>query len=74
MNDVYGDIRELDQLKRVVENYQPEIIFHLAAVPIVRESYKHPRLTYETNVMGTVNLLESVRTSSCVRAIIVVTS
>jgi len=74
MNDVCGDIKDLNQLKRVVENYQPEVIFHLAAVPIVRESYKNPCLTYETNVMGTLNLLEAVRTSSCVRAVVVVTS
>ena len=51
MNSVIGDIRELDHLKRTFEEARPEIVLHLAAQPIVRDSYKDPRTTYETNVM-----------------------
>ncbi len=61
MNSVLGDIRDLDYLNRTIKEIKPEIIIHMAAQPIVRESYKNPVLTYETNVMGTVNLLEAVR-------------
>lgn len=61
MNSVTGDVRDFDHLLEVFQDTKPEVVFHLAAQPIVRESYKNPRLTYETNVMGTVNLLECVR-------------
>lgn len=61
MKSVIGDIRDLDKLNRTVKELKPEIIIHMAAQPIVRESYKNPVFTYETNVMGTVNLLETVR-------------
>lgn len=55
---IIGDVRNLEQLMQVFEQYQPEILFHMAAQPLVIESYKEPVLTYETNVMGTVNLCE----------------
>ena len=58
MNSVIGDIRDLDHLAKVFADTQPEIVFHLAAQPIVRDSYKDPVYTYETNVMGTVNICE----------------
>ena len=58
IHSVTGDIRDLKRLHHVFAEAQPEIVFHLAAQPIVRESYIKPRYTYETNVMGTVNLLE----------------
>lgn len=74
MVSVIGDIRDLDHIKKVFNEIQPEIIFHLAAQPIVRESYKNPVYTYETNVMGTVNLLECVRASSSVRSVLNVTT
>ena len=61
MTDVRGDIRDLDKLKAAYDAAGPEIVLHLAAQPIVRDSYKDPRYTYETNVMGTVDLLECVR-------------
>jgi CDP-glucose 4,6-dehydratase len=61
MTTVYGDIRDFPKLKRTISKYQPSIIFHLAAQPIVLDGYKKPKYTYETNVMGTVNLLEAVR-------------
>ena len=62
VDSIIGDIRDYNSLKSVFEKKRPEIIFHLAAQPIVRESYKNPLYTYQTNVMGTVNLLECVRT------------
>lgn len=76
-NDVHsitGDIRNYVQLKAAFDLAQPEIVFHLAAQPIVRDSYKEPVYTYETNVMGTVNILECIRTSSCVRSFLNVTT
>ena len=74
MNSIIGDIRDFAHLKEVVASAQPEIVFHLAAQPIVRDSYKDPRYTYETNVMGTVNLLECVRLFPCVKSILNVTT
>ena len=74
MTSVIGDIRDFDKLKKVFEDSQPEIVLHLAAQPIVRDSYKDPRYTYETNVMGTVNLLECVRLFSCVKSVVNVTT
>ena len=71
---VVGDIRDFDKLKAAFEEARPEIVLHLAAQPIVRDSYKDPRYTYETNVMGTVNLLECVRLSSGVRSVLNVTT
>lgn len=61
INSVIGDIRDLDKLKYEFEKAKPEIVIHMAAQPLVRESYKEPRYTYETNVMGTVNILECIR-------------
>lgn len=58
-----GDIRDVEHLKEVFDEFKPEIVFHLAAQPIVRESYKNPRCTFETNIMGTVNICECVRLS-----------
>ena len=74
MCSVIGDIRDLDRLKEVFKETQPEIVLHLAAQPIVRESYKNPVYTYETNVMGTVNILEAVRQCGSVRSFLNVTT
>lgn len=74
MCSIEGDVRELAHLRAVFEQYKPEIVFHLAAQPIVRESYENPVYTYETNVMGTVNLLECVRTMPGVRSVLNVTT
>ncbi len=71
---VIGDIRDLCTLKKVFTKYQPDIVFHLAAQPIVRDSYKDPHYTYETNVMGTVNVLECVRLTSSVKSFLNVTT
>ena len=74
MNSVIGDVRDIEQMKAVFEQAQPEIVLHLAAQPIVRDSYKDPRYTYETNVMGTVNLLECVRHCPSVKSVLNVTT
>lgn len=74
MNSVIGDIRDLEHLKKVFEEVQPDIVIHMAAQPIVRDSYKDPVYTYETNVMGTVNILECVRLNSCVKSFLNVTT
>lgn len=73
-HSVIGDIRDFDHLKQTVEEACPEIVLHLAAQPIVRDSYKEPRYTYETNVMGTVNVLECLRQSASVRSFLNVTT
>lgn len=72
--DIRGDIRDFDKLRQVFENYKPEIVFHLAAQPIVNISYENPRYTYDVNVMGTVNLLEGIRQTTEICAVVIVTS
>ena len=74
IHSVVGDVRDLAHLRRVFDEVKPEIVFHLAAQPIVRESYKEPVYTYETNVMGTVNILECVRLTDTVRSFLNVTT
>jgi len=74
MTSEIADIRDLERLKQVVADFQPEIIFHLAAQSLVRDSYQSPVTTYETNVIGTVNLLEAVRQTGGVRSVINITS
>lgn len=74
IHSVLGDIRSYEKLKAAFDEAQPEIVFHLAAQPIVRDSYKDPAYTYDTNVMGTVNILECVRNSSCVKSFLNVTT
>ncbi|MEG1549641.1 MAG: CDP-glucose 4,6-dehydratase [Ruthenibacterium sp.] len=74
MDSVIGDVRDFAHLKAVFDAAQPEIVLHLAAQPIVRESYNAPRDTYEINVMGTVNLLECVRQNTCVKSFLNVTT
>ena len=71
---IIDDIRDIDALFSAVNSFQPEIIFHLAAQPLVRYSYTNPLETYAINVMGTINLLEIIRRISCVRAVVIVTS
>ncbi len=74
MDSVTGDVRDLEHLKQTFDRVQPEIVFHLAAQPIVRDSYKDPVYTYETNVMGTVNVLECVRLTDRVASFLNVTT
>ena len=74
IHSVIGDIRDYASLKKAFDEAQPEIVLHLAAQPIVRDSYKNPVYTYETNVMGTVNILECVRNSDYVKSFLNVTT
>lgn len=74
ITSVIGDIRDMSSLKAAFDKAQPEIVLHLAAQPIVRDSYKNPAYTYETNVMGTVNILECIRNSDCVKSFLNVTT
>jgi CDP-glucose 4,6-dehydratase len=71
---IIGDVRNEELLIPIFEKYPPEFVFHLAAQPLVRNSYNEPKLTYETNVMGTVNVLEAVRKTKSVRACVIITS
>lgn len=75
ITSIIGDIRDRDKLKQAFNIAQPEIVFHLAAQPIVRSSYIDPAYTYETNVMGTVNILECVRTVQVpVQSVVIITT
>ena len=74
IKSVIGDIREYESLKKAFDDAQPEIVFHLAAQPIVIDSYKDPKYTYETNVIGTVNILECIRNNKCVKSFLNVTT
>ena len=74
MNSIEGDVRDPDRLNKALLSAEPEIVIHLAAQPLVRESYKNPVYTYETNVMGTVNILEAVRQCGTVRSFLNVTT
>lgn len=71
---IIGDIRDLDKLNETMQKYRPEIVIHMAAQPIVRESYANPVYTYETNVMGTVNICEAVRLCDSVKSFVNVTT
>ena len=74
MNSIIGDIRNYEQLSKEIDTVKPEIVIHLAAQPLVRNSYINPRYTYETNVMGTVNILESIRNQTSVKSFLNVTT
>ena len=74
LSNVYGDIRDLECLKKVFAKAEPEIVIHMAAQPLVRESYRDPVGTYETNVLGTVNVLECCRLNESVKSVINVTT
>lgn len=74
MKSIIGDIRIFAELLAAIKDARPEIILHLAAQPLVRQSYAQPRETYETNVMGTVNVLDTLRQVVGVKAVVVVTS
>ncbi len=74
VEDVRGDIRDYPALERALTGFQPEVVFHLAAQPLVRRSYDDPVLTFTTNVMGTVHLLEAIRKAPAVRAVVCITT
>jgi len=72
--DIRGDIRDFQKLNGVIKQYQPEIIFHLAAQALVKTAYDNPKETYETNLIGSINILESVRQNDFIKTVIMVTS
>jgi CDP-glucose 4,6-dehydratase len=74
MVDVRGDVRNLDSLRRVIEEHEPQVVFHLAAQSIVRLSYAEPKETFDVNVGGTVNVLEAARLADSVKAVVCITS
>jgi CDP-glucose 4,6-dehydratase len=74
IHSIYGDVRDRGALIKAVQNAKPDILLHLAAQPLVRLSYREPAATYETNVMGTVNVLEALRFSPEVRSFVNVTT
>lgn len=74
IKSIHGDIRDSESLEKVFEEHQPEIVFHLAAQSLVHRSYSEPKYTYETNVIGTLNVLEAVKKTPSVRVVVNVTS
>lgn len=72
--DIRADIRDGKKIKTIFDQYQPEMVFHLAAQPLVRHSYEFPVETYQTNVMGTINVLEAIRATDSVRVGVMITS
>ncbi len=74
ITDIRGDIRDYEKLKGVLEMYKPSIVFHLAAQPVVLNAFTMPHLTLETNALGTVNMLEAIRQTNCVEALVSITT
>lgn len=74
ITDIRGDVRDRLHLQQVFTEYQPEVVFHMAAQPLVRRSYEEPVLTYETNVMGTIHVLECIRNTASVRTAVMITT
>jgi CDP-glucose 4,6-dehydratase len=72
--DIRGDVRDLTVLQATLQQHKPQVVFHLAAQPIVLKSYKQPKLTFDTNVTGTLNVLEAIRTTNSVQALVCVTT
>lgn len=72
--DLRGDIRDFTSINDVIKKYQPEIVFHLAAQALVRTSYEQPKYTYETNLMGSLNIMETVRNNDCIKTVVMITS
>src|ERR1700694_3403993 len=74
LRSIRGDIRDLPALESALRDFQPEVVIHMAAQPLVRLSYESPVETYAVNVLGTVRLLDAIRRTLSVRAVVVVTS
>ena len=72
--DIRADIRAEKKMKEIFAQYQPEIVFHLAAQPLVRFSYEIPVETYQTNVMGTINIMEAIRATESVKVGVMITT
>ncbi len=74
IDDCRGDVRDFDAVNRAMHEFQPEIVFHLAAQPLVRRSYREPLETFSTNILGTANVLQAARQCDSVRAVVVITT
>lgn len=74
ITQIYADVNDLESLQGVCDEYKPEIVFHLAAQPLVRESYRDPVWTFQTNVMGTVHVLEAIRKTESIRWAVLITT
>ncbi len=74
MKTYYNDIRDIKKLDEVLKHERPEIVFHLAAQPIVRKSYDDPLYTFETNIMGTANILHAIKSAGCVKSVVMITT
>ena len=72
--DIRADIRDGEKMKQIFAEYQPEIVFHLAAQPLVRLSYEQPVETYQTNVMGTINIMEAIHATKSVKVGVMITT
>ena len=72
--NTYSDINDLTKLKKKIKSIKPEIIFHLAAQPLVLESYKKPLKTFNTNIIGTLNLLECIREINSIKSVVIITT
>ena len=70
----FGDIRDKKKLSDKINEFKPDIIFHLAAQPLVKESYRDPKFTFSTNILGTVNILESIREVTSIKSAVIITS
>ena len=73
-SNTYGDINDIKKLKNKIKKCRPEIVFHLAAQPLVLPSYKEPLKTFNTNIMGTLNLLESIRSVKSIKSVVIITT
>lgn len=74
INNYFVDIRNFKKVKEIIQKEKPEIVFHLAAQPIVRDSYDNPLYTFETNIMGTANILQAIKETNTVRAAVIITT
>jgi CDP-glucose 4,6-dehydratase len=74
IRNVFGNILDTEKLEKTINDYQPDIVFHLAAQPLVRLSYSEPLLTYQTNVIGTLNVLEAARKTNSIKAFVNITT
>lgn len=70
----FKDVNDYNELKKIIETEKPEIVFHLAAQPLVRDSYDDPLVTYKTNVIGTANVLQAIKETNCVKSAVIITT
>ena len=74
IQNYFGDVRDVKNLRKKIKNFKPDIIFHLAAQPLVKESYKSPKFTFSTNIIGTLNILDIIRNVKSIKSALIITS